>query len=152
MARARERRHGLRFGAARDLPGLGLRVVLGVVFGVALAACDGASRAPDARARSSAETAEVSVRFDVSPGKTASVHVLAFRASVSAFGAPPALRPAGGALDQPQPDVLGTVDPLGASAPEQGCVLRDVALATSALGARGATIELEEMSGIGVGL
>src|SRR3954449_7452221 len=120
MARPRERRYGLRFGAARDLVGLGVRLGVGVGLGLALGACDGASRAPDARARSSAETAEVSVRFDVSPGKPATVHVLAFRASLSAFGAPSTLRPTGLALDQPQPDVLGTVDPLGASGPEQG--------------------------------
>src|SRR6185369_15326995 len=50
------------------------------------------------------------------------------------------------------PDVLGTVDPLAAAGPDQGCALRDVDATTSALGARGAAIELEEMTGIGVGL
>jgi len=102
--------------------------------------CDGGARAPDARARPNAESAEVSVRFDVSPGKPTTVHVLAFRASVSSA---PAAQPL---------DVLGTVDPLGAEGPEQGCTVRDVDLLTTALGARGASIELEEMSGIGVGL
>jgi hypothetical protein len=124
---------------ARERAPLG-STLLGACLALA-AACDGGARAPDARgARASAESAEVSVRFDVSPDKSTSVHVLAFRASVSSA---PAQSPL---------DVLGTVDPLAADAPEQGCVVRDVDVLTSALGARGASIELEEMSGIGVGL
>jgi hypothetical protein len=107
---------------------------------VALSGCDGGARAPDAQARPNASSAEVSVRFDVTQGNAPTVHVLAFRASV--VTAP------GGAT----PDVLGTVDPLAAAGPDQGCVLRDVDATTSALGARGAAIELEEMTGIGVGL
>jgi len=43
------------------------------------------------------------------------------------------------------------VDPLSAAAPDQGCVLRDVDEATSALVARGSSIDLEELSGVGVG-
>lgn len=153
MTRARERRDGLRGSAGWG----GLTVLLPFVLAGAgaTAGCDGGSRTPDARTRAAAESSEVSVRFDVSPGKPASVHVLAFRASVSSLGAPATTTattaPARDPLAQ-QLDVLGTVDPLGAASPEQGCLLRDVDLATSALGARGASIELEEMSGIGVGL
>jgi hypothetical protein len=107
---------------------------------LAASGCDGGARAPDARARPSAESAEVSVRFDVSPGKAPTVQVLAFRASVSPGTGPDGL------------DVLGTVDPLAAAAPESGCVLRDVDVLTSTLDTRGASIELEEMTGVGVGL
>jgi hypothetical protein len=116
----------------------GLAVLAAVLSGGA--ACDAASRAPDAHARPNAESAEVSVRFDVSPGKPATVQVLAFRAQVSA---PPELA---------RPDVLGTVDPLAAAVPAQGCVVRDVDVTTSALAASGASIELVEMTGIGIGL
>jgi hypothetical protein len=104
------------------------------------AGCDAGPRAPDARLRPAAESAEVSVRFDVSAGKAPTVHVLAFRAATSRA---PGLE---------QTDVLGAVDPLAAEAPEQGCTLRDVDQQASALGASGASIELEELVGIGVGL
>src|SRR5882672_9129798 len=113
---------------------------MGTLFGaVVLMGCDGGSRAPDAQARASAESGEVSVRFDVSPGTDTTVHVIAFRATVSAQ-IPVRL------------DVLGTVDPLATAAPLQGCAVRDVDAATKALGAQGAAIELQEITGIGVGL
>jgi hypothetical protein len=110
-----------------------------LIGAAASGACDGSTRAPDAQARASAESAEVSVRFDVSAGKETTVHVIAFRATVSAPGGVRA-------------DVLGTVDPLATAAPLQGCAVRDVDAATRALGTQGAAIELEEMTGIGVGL
>jgi len=118
---------------------LGALLLAAGAFGAG--ACEGSSRAPDAQARANAESAEVSVRFDIGPSKDATVQVLAFRATVSA-----ALPEVG------RPDVLGTVDPLAAAAPAQGCVARDVDLANRALLARGASIELEELSGIGIGL
>src|SRR5262249_27917154 len=102
--------------------------------------CEGGSRAPDAQARANAESAEVSVRFDLTPGRESTVQVLAFRASVSATQEPG------------RPDVLGTVDPLAAAGPTQGCMARDVDVANRLLVARGASIELEELTGIGIGL
>jgi hypothetical protein len=113
------------------------RALIALAAAAMPAACDGGPRTPDAQARPSALSAEVSVRFDASPGKPATVQVLAFRATVAG---------------SERTDVLGIVDPLAAAAPEQGCALRDVDLATSALLARGGSIELQEMTGIGVGL
>jgi hypothetical protein len=72
----------------------------------------------------------------VTDGHGPSVSVLGFRASAAAPNAP---------------DVLGLVDPLWAAAPDQGCVLHDVDRAASALGARGESVDLEELSGVGVG-
>jgi hypothetical protein len=81
--------------------------------------------------------AEVSVRFDVNPQKLPAVSVLAFQAAAS--GVAPR-------------DVLGIVDPLAATEPERDCELRDVDLSASALVARGGSIELQEMGGIGIAL
>jgi hypothetical protein len=100
-------------------------------------ACDAGQRTPDAQAVVSVSSAELAVRFEVAEGKPPTVSVLGFRASTIA---PDAL-----------PDVLGLVDPLSAAAPDQGCALRDVDQATSALVARGSSIDLEELSGVGVG-
>jgi len=105
--------------------------------GLLATACDGGQRPPDAQAVVSVSSAELAVRFEVAEGKPPTVSVLGFRASTIA---PDAL-----------PDVLGLVDPLSAAAPDQGCALRDVDQATSALGARGSSIDLEELSGVGVG-
>ena len=52
----------------------------------------------------------------------------------------------------PKTDVLGLVDPLAAAAPDQGCAIRDADLATRALAARGGSVDLEELSGVAVGL
>jgi hypothetical protein len=82
-------------------------------------------------------SAELSIRFDVADGKQPTVSVLGFRAATAGPDAP---------------DVLELVDPLSAAAPDQGCALRDVDEATSALVARGSSIDLEELSGVGVGL
>ena len=82
-------------------------------------------------------TGEVSVRFDASPQKQPSVSVLAFRAAIAGID---------------RSDVLGIVDPLAAAAPDHDCVLRDVDLSANALLARGGSIELQEMNGIGIGL
>jgi hypothetical protein len=73
----------------------------------------------------------------VAAGKPPTVSVLGFRASTLGPDAPS--------------DVLGLVDPLAAAAPDQGCALRDVDQATSALVARGSSVDLEELSGVGVG-
>lgn len=105
--------------------------------GLLATACDAGQRPPDAQAVVSISSAELAVRFEVAEGKPPTVSVLGFRASTIA---PDAL-----------PDVLGLVDPLSAAAPDQGCALRDVDQATSALGARGSSIDLEELSGVGVG-
>jgi hypothetical protein len=49
-------------------------------------------------------------------------------------------------------NVLGLVDPLAAASPEQGCIVRDLDTAAQALSARGGSIDLEELTGVGVGL
>jgi hypothetical protein len=91
---------------------------------------------PDAQTQPAAYSAELSVRFEVSPDHPATVSVLGFRAATAG----------------PEADVLGLVDPLAAAAPVQGCVLRDGDLANRALATRGASVDLEELGGIGVGL
>jgi hypothetical protein len=105
--------------------------------GVLAAACDSGARPPDAQATVSVTSAELSIRFDVVEGKPPTVSVLGFRAATAGPDAP---------------DVLGLVDPLSVAAPDQGCALRDVDEATSALVSRGSSIDLEELSGVGVGL
>lgn len=107
-----------------------------VAAGLLAAGCDGGGHTPDAQTAVSATSAELSIRFDVTGEKPPTVSVLGFRAATSG--------PDG-------EDVLGLVDPLSAAAPDQGCALRDVDEATSALGARGSSIDLEELSGVGVG-
>jgi hypothetical protein len=99
--------------------------------------CDGGARPPDASALPSALTAEVSVRFDVSPQRPATISVLAFRAAIAGID---------------RADVLGVVDPLAALEPERDCALRDVDAAANALLTRGGSIELQELTGIGVGV
>src|SRR5580693_5561652 len=108
-----------------------------VAAGLIAAGCDGGAHAPDAQSPVSATSAELSVRFDLAADKAPTVSVLGFRAATAGPDAP---------------DVLGLVDPLSAAAPDQGCALRDVDEATSALVARGSSIDLEELSGVGVGL
>jgi len=98
--------------------------------------CDGGGRMPDAQTQPAAYSAELSVRFEVSPDRSATVSVLGFRAAAAG----------------PETDVLGLVDPLAAAAPDQGCVLRDVDLANRALLLRGSSVDLEELGGVGVGL
>ncbi len=80
-------------------------------------------------------TGEISVRIDASPQRPTTISVLAFRAAIAGID---------------RSDVLGIVDPLAAPGPDHDCALRDVDLSTSALLARGGSIELQEMSGIGV--
>jgi hypothetical protein len=107
-----------------------------VAAGSLVSGCDGGAHTPDAQTTLSAASAELSVRFDISGDKAPTVSVLGFRAATAGpYGE----------------DVLGLVDPLSAAAPDQGCVLRDVDEATSALVARGSSIDLEELSGVGVG-
>jgi hypothetical protein len=103
---------------------------------VAASGCEGETRPPDPAVMVSVPSAELSVRFDVAEGRPASVSVLGFRASAAGPDAP---------------DVLGLVDPLWSAAPDQGCVLHDVDQAVSALSARGESVDLEELSGVGVG-
>jgi hypothetical protein len=124
-----------------------VRRALGAALPLALAACGDAPRTVDAQAAQSTQSAEVSIRFDVSAGRPATAQVLAFRATMTTtssggWGGPPEWRP----------DVLGIVDPLAASSPEQGCALRDIDLAATAVMLRGGSIELQELTGIGVGL
>jgi hypothetical protein len=113
---------------------------------LALASCGEAPRTVDAQAAPSAQSAEVSIRFDVSPGRPSTAQVLAFRATTTATV------PASGVAVDWRPDVLGIVDPLAASAPEQGCSVGDIDLATTAVMLRGGSIELQELTGVGVGL
>lgn len=105
--------------------------------GLLVAACDGGPHPPDAQAVVPVTSAELAVRFEVAEGKPPTVSVLGFRASTVGPDAPS--------------DVLGLVDPLSAAAPDQGCALRDVDQATSALVARGSSVDLEELPGVGVG-
>jgi hypothetical protein len=131
-------------GRARRRIARAIRTMTAVaLLGAGAAGCDGASHPPDAHAPPNVQSAEVFVRFDASPGAgkdAPTVQVLAFRASVAP------------GQDLARPDVLGIVDPLAAKSPPQGCATRDVDAATRALGAGGASIELEELTGIGVGL
>src|SRR5450432_773688 len=120
---------------------------LGAAIPLALAACGEAPRTIDAPVAPSAQTSEVSIRFDVSAGRPATVQVLAFRATTTANLTGTSVAPAPW-----QPDVLGIVDPLAAAAPEQGCALRDIDVAATALMIRGGSIELQELPGIGVGV
>ena len=113
---------------------------------VVLTACGESPHVVDAPATPSTRSAEISIRFDVSAGKPTSVQVLAFHAATSAT-----LPGASGPIEW-RPDVLGIVDPLAATAPEQGCALRDIDLAATTLMLRGGSIELREMTGIGVGV
>jgi hypothetical protein len=118
------------------LSGIRFRALL-----VCLAAlsCDTGGRAPDAQTQHAAYSAELLVRFEVTPDKpdrTTTASVLGFRAAAAG----------------PEADVLGLVDPLAAAAPDQGCVLRDADLANRALVTRGSSVDLEELGGIGVGL
>ena len=107
---------------------------------LAAGGCEGEQRARDASVAPILQTGEVSIRFDVSPqgaAKSPMTSVLAFHALVS--GVAPR-------------DVLGVVDPLAAAAPEHDCELRDLDLSASALAAQGGSIELQELSGIGLAL
>lgn len=108
---------------------------------LALGACGAPPPAVDAQAAQATESAEIAIRFEVSAGKPKTAQVLAFRATTTV--------PGGTGW---HPDVLGIVDPLAASSPEQGCALRDIDLAATTLMLRGGSIELQEMTGIGVGV
>jgi hypothetical protein len=111
------------------------------VFLTAASGCDGGARTPDAQTQTAAYSAELAVRFEVGAAGAAApatVSVLGFRAATA--GGPDGA------------DVLGLVDPLSAAAPAEGCVLRDVDVATSDLGTRGGSVDLEELVGVGVGL
>jgi hypothetical protein len=113
---------------------------------ILFAGCGAPPRAVDAQAAPTAESAEVSIRFDVSAGKPPTVEVMAFRATTTSVLSGPA-----GPVSW-KADVLGIVDPLAATAPEQGCALRDIGLSANTLMLRGGSIELREMTGIGVGI
>jgi hypothetical protein len=102
----------------------------GALFCVALAACDATPKGREPRAPEPQRLAAVSVRVDLPAGGTPSVSVLAYRAA---------------AVGIASSDVLGLVDPLVASPPEQGCELRDMADAARAVRLQGSTLELEEI-------
>src|SRR4051794_36718693 len=101
-----------------------LAAALKLAAALALGACGAPPRAVDAQAAAATESAEISIRFDVSGGKPTSAQVLAFRATTTLGGN-------GG--PEWHPDVLGIVDPLAAAAPDQGCALRDIDLAATTL-------------------
>src|SRR5215831_15256471 len=103
---------------------------------VAASGCEGETHPPGPAVQATVPSAELSVRFDVAEGRPPSVSVLGFRASSAGPNAP---------------DVLGLVDPLWTAAPDQGCALHDVDQAVSTLSARGGSVDLEELSGVGVG-
>jgi hypothetical protein len=116
---------------------------LAAAFALALGACGAPPPAVDAQAAPATESAEIAIRFEVGAGKPKTAQVLAFRATTTVPGA---------ATSGWHPDVLGIVDPLAATSPEQGCALRDIDLAATTLMLRGGSIELQEMTGIGVGV
>jgi len=105
--------------------------VLGVV------GCDGTPAAIDASSGPSGRASAVSVRLDVQADKPASLTLLAFKAALA--GVAPG-------------EVLGLVDPLSAAYPTRDCELRDADRAADALVSRGSSIELEELTGVAVGL
>src|SRR5215208_2293073 len=106
----------------------GVRSMRRTALSVSLAAllagvgCDSNPAKRDASAASGQRVSEVAVRLDAPSGGTPSASVLAYRAGVT-----------GVAVD----DVLSVIDPLVASAPESGCVRRDVAVAARTIGAHG---------------
>lgn len=102
-----------------------------------LAACDGPPVAADVTAPQSERTVAVSLRLDSSPEVPASLTVLAFRAAVTGV---------------PARDVLSLVDPLSSPAPERTCVLRDLDRLSAELENRGSSIELEELTGVSIGV
>ncbi len=123
------------------MPRLGAELRAVAIAAVLVAAglacgCEGETRPPEAAARVMVPSAELAVRFDVADGRPPSASVLGFRASAAGPNAA---------------DVLGLVDPLWAAAPDQGCALHDVDQAASDLAARGESVDLEELSGAGVG-
>ncbi len=95
--------------------------------------CDTGNHGKDAAPAAYQRLAQVSVRLDLPSDSAASVSVLAFRAETT---------------DLPASDVLGTVDPLVAPAPEASCELRDVAGPARALRAQGGAVNLEELGGV----
>ena len=110
-------------------------LAFGVVLGAA--ACDGTPAAIDASSGPSGRASAVSVRLDVQADKPASLTLLAFKAALA--GVAPS-------------EVLGLVDPLSATYPTRDCELRDADRAADALVSRGSSIELEELTGVAVGL
>jgi hypothetical protein len=112
----------------RSLALAGLCVALG---------CDTTTPKRDAAPQSGQRVSEVSVRLEAPNGGVPSVSVLAFKAAVTG---------------RSSEDVLFVVDPLVASAPEGGCLLRDVAGASRTLGDRGGKVELDALAGLTVDL
>src|SRR5262249_50983249 len=133
-------RHATRYSDGSDMTSSGNRwraLLACLTPALCLAiGCDGGGHVPDAQTQPAAYSAELSVRFEVSPDRATSVSVLGFRAAAAG----------------PDVDVLGLVDPLAAAAPDQGCVLRDVDLVNRALATRGSSVDLEELGGVGIGL
>jgi hypothetical protein len=122
---------------------------LAAALALAFGACGAPPRSVDAQTASATESAEIAIRFDVSTGRPKTAQVLAFRATTTVTGTQSQSQ---SQLADWHPDVLGIVDPLAAAAPEQGCALRDIDLAATTLMLRGGSIELQEMTGIGVGV
>jgi hypothetical protein len=95
--------------------------------------CDTGTHGKDASPVSIQRISQVSVRLDLPNGSAPSVSVLAFRAETT---------------DVPSSEVLGTVDPLVAPAPEASCELRDVAGRARALRDQGGAVNLQELGGV----
>jgi hypothetical protein len=95
--------------------------------------CDAGSHGKDASPTTSQRLSQVSVRLDLPSGSAPSVSMLAFRAETT---------------DVASSEVLGTVDPLVAPAPESSCELRDVAGSARALRAQGGAVNLQELGGV----
>lgn len=114
-----------------------LGVLWSAVALLALGACDGPPVAADVTTPQSERMVAVSLRLDSSPEVPASLTVLAFRAAVTGV---------------PARDVLSLVDPLSSPAPERACVLRDLDRMSAELESRGSSIELEELTGVSIGV
>ncbi len=103
---------------------------------LALAACDGSARHPDASAPQFQRV--VSVRVDAPSGGAPTVSIWAFRATLTGL--------------LPGDDLLAVVDPLVAPQPETRCELRDVAGPVRALRGRDGAVDLKALPGVGLDL
>ena len=115
------------------------RPALSLALGALLAGvgCDSTPAKRDASANAGQRMSEVAVRLDAPSGGLPSASVLAYRAGVTGVG-----------LD----DVLAVIDPLVASAPETGCIRRDVAVGARIVAAHGGKVELEALGALIVDL
>jgi len=107
------------------------KATLAAVFCLFYAGCDGAERPVDASSPLTEETVSVAVRIDGRAGATPSASFLAFKGQTGAMTGS---------------EVLASVDPLFASPPTAGCVVRALDANSAALTARSARVELAALT------